>query len=528
MSQDAVGSLLVWLIFIPLVGIPLIALLKGKSAKYIALGVSLLPFLLSLFIYSEYLGIAAADYQNGYAFKAIYRWFGEPGPNGTWISSYDIKFIVGMDGISVFMVLLTTLLWPLSIWFSWSSISTHEKGYYMLLLILQTGVLGVFLSLDLVLFYVFFELGLIPMYFLIGIWGGKDRIYAALKFFLYTLTGSVLMLISILYIGSLVGSSTVGGVFTTDLETILNYVRTTGFAPDVQRWLFWGFAISFLIKVPVFPLHTWLPAAHVQAPTAGSVILAGLLLKMGTYGLIRYSLPLFPQASVQFAWIMALLGLIGVIYGAMAAMVQTDIKKLVAYSSVAHMGFIVMGIFAFTPEAMSGAVLQMLNHGISTGALFLIVGMIYDRRHSREIADFQGIAKVMPVFTLFFIIATLSSIGLPGLNGFVGEFLILIGSFGSTAFSQVYVVLATTGVIIAAVYMLWMFRRVMFGELTSDENRGLKDLTRREVLILMPLTVLMFVIGVYAMPFLSQIGTSSDAIVQQVLQATGTFQQAVK
>ncbi len=512
------ATLLTLTLFGALIGVPFILFAAPKYARTIALAASLLPLVLAVWLYIEFR--ATPPDANGYHFESIFRWFGQAGANGTWVGDYDIKYIIGVDGISIYLLLLTVLLFPLSIWFSAFSITTYERAYYCLLLLLEVGVLGVFLSLDIVLFYVFFEVGLIPMYFLIGLWGGKDRIYAAVKFFLYTLFGSVLMLISVLYLGHHVATGMQIGTFTGDLLTILDWLRTHPLPPDVQAWLFWGFAISFLIKVPVFPVHTWLPAAHVQAPTAGSVILAGLLLKMGTYGLVRFNLPLFPQASVDAAWIMGLLGLIGVIYGAMAAMVQTDIKKLVAYSSVAHMGFIVMGIFAFTPEAMAGALLQNINHGISTGALFLIVGMIYDRRHSRAIADFQGIAAIMPTFTLMFMLATLSSIGLPGLNGFVGEFLILLGTFQSAYIPAWMVVIATTGVIIAAVYMLWMFRRVMFGPLDKEENRQLTDLTRAEVAILLPLIALMFLIGFWATPFLQEIGRTSDALVQGVIQAT--------
>lgn len=519
MTQDQLALLLNIIVFAPALGVPLILLLRGDKAKYIAFGVSLVVFALSLVLYFYYRHYNIPENRvNGYLFQSAYYWFGQE-VNGVWQSRFDIKYITGVDGVSIYLVLLTTLLFPLSIWASWQSIEKHEKSYYILMLLLQVGVLGVFVSLDIFLFYVFFEVGLIPMYFLIGLWGGKDRIYAAVKFFLYTLTGSLLMLIAILYLGNYVGNAANNGTFTTDLFLITDYLKRSPIPLDVQTWLFWGFAISFLIKVPVFPVHTWLPAAHVQAPTAGSVILAGVLLKMGTYGLIRFSLPLFPQASMHFAWVMALLGVVGVIYGAMAAMVQTDIKKLVAYSSVAHMGFIVMGIFSFSPDAMSGAVLQMINHGISTGALFLIVGMIYDRRHTREIRDFQGIATQLPVFTLFFMLTTLSSIGLPGLNGFVGEFLILLGSFGTAYYSKTFTIIATTGVIIAAVYMLWMFRRVMFGALDKQANKELVDLDRREVAILIPLVILMFWIGLYATPFLQEIGASSDAIVGNVVRS---------
>ena len=514
-DQDLYSLLLNITLFLPLLGIPLV-LMAGKKAKYVAFAVSLLTFIISLVVYKGYMDIGRmAVGSSGYAFYKAYEL-----ASGSFLTGYDIKYIVGIDGISIYLVLLTTLLFPLSMWFSFGSVSKYQKGYYAMLLLLQTGVTGVFVSLDMVLFYMFFEVGLIPMYFLIGLWGGKDRIYASLKFFLYTLAGSVLLLIAIVYLGQYVASFIPGGqVFTSDLGTITHVLITQGIPFDIQLYLFLGFAISFLVKVPIFPVHTWLPDAHVQAPTAGSVILAGVLLKMGTYGLIRFCLPLFPEASLYYAPAISILALIGIIYGAMAAMVQTDIKKLVAYSSVAHMGFVVLGIFAMQKEAMSGAVLQMINHGISTGALFLLVGMVYDRRHSREIKDFQGIAKQMPTFTLFFIIATMSSIGLPGLNGFVGEFLILLGSFGSPVIDQWVVVVATTGVILAAVYMLWMFRRVMFGELDKAENQALTDLNRNEVAVLIPLTLLMFIIGFYASPFLQEINLSSDLVVDFVNNA---------
>lgn len=519
-EKDTLALIMNVMIFAPLAGVPLILALGRGSAKYIALVASLIPFVLSLILYAGYLNFSTLDATtaDGYVIDSAYRWFGEKLPSGEWVSRFDINYLTGIDGISVFLVLLTTFIFPISILFSWGSVNSREVGYYSLLLILEAGVTGVFLSLDLILFYVFFEMVLIPMYFLIGIWGGKDKIYASIKFFLYTLIGSLLMLICILYLGYYAGLEVNGGYFTSDLLKI----SQVQIPADVQWWLFAGFALSFAIKVPLFPLHTWLPDAHVQAPTAGSVILAAVLLKMGTYGLVRFCLPLFPIASVEFAPLMCLLGTIGIIYGAMASMVQTDIKKLVAYSSVSHLGFIVLGIFSFTEEAMSGAIIQMINHGISTGALFLIIGMIYDRRHTREIKDFQGIAKVVPVFTVFFMITTFSSIGLPGLNGFVGEFLILLGSFSSDVVSPVYAVLGTTGVIIAAVYMLWMFRRVMFGTLDKEENKSLTDLNSREIGILIPLVVLMFYIGFHATPMLKEIGKSSDRVVEKVLNAQNT------
>ena len=515
MEKETASVLLNVLIFSPLIGIPVLWAMKDKQVKYAALFFSVIPMLLSWLLYAQYLRFSTIEAAtDGMVFQTTWNWLGSQLNDGSWYSRFDVKFMTGIDGISIYLVLLTTLLFPLSIWFSWTSIHEKEKQYYLLLLLLYSGVLGVFVSLDLILFYLFFEVGLIPMYFLIGIWGGKNRLYAAVKFFLYTLVGSLMMLIAILYIGNMAGQEINNGIFTTDFYKI----SKISIPADIQIWLFLGFALSFAIKVPLFPLHTWLPDAHVQAPTSGSVILAGVLLKMGTYGLVRFCLPFFPQASVVFAPYLCALGVIGIIYGAMVAMVQTDIKKLIAYSSVAHMGFIILGIFSMNPDAMSGAVLQMINHGISTGALFLIVGMIYDRRHTREIKDFQGLAKQVPIFTLFFMITTLSSIGLPGLNGFVGEFLVLIGSFQSTYVSKAFAIISATGVIIAAVYMLWMFRRVMFGELDKTENKELTDLTRHEVLILMPLVVLMFVIGFHATPFLQEIGKSSDKILDVVVK----------
>ncbi|MCS7084705.1 MAG: NADH-quinone oxidoreductase subunit M [Bacteroidia bacterium] len=522
-ANDFYNLLLNVSVFLPLVGALLILPAGVRHAKTIALVVSLATLGVSLWVFGGYLQYANPAIETGdFAFKKAYYWLGYSSPQG-FVAPFDVKFITGLDGVSVYLYLLTALLFPLSIFFSWNSIDKLEKPYYILLLLLQTGVTGVFVALDLIMFYIFFEVGLIPMYFLIGIWGGKDRIYAAVKFFLYTLVGSLLMFVAILYLGfasaDAVAVKTEQSLsFTSDFYLILKHYAVP---ENLQRWLFWGFLISFAIKVPLFPFHTWLPDAHVQAPTAGSVLLAGVLLKLGTYGIVRFCLPLFPDASFAYAPTMAFLGLIGVIYGAMTAMVQTDVKKLVAYSSVAHMGFVVMGIFAMTEEAMSGAILQMINHGISTGGLFFLVGMVYDRRHTREIADYQGVAKVMPAFTLLFMITTLSSIGLPGLNGFVGEFLILLGSFKSPAFSGAFAVLAATGVIIAAVYMLWMFRRVFFGELDKKENQELTDLTSSEVLTMIPLVILMFVVGFYASPFLEHIGKSSDPIVQTVVKAVG-------
>ncbi|MEM6630527.1 MAG: NADH-quinone oxidoreductase subunit M [Bacteroidota bacterium] len=494
------------LIFTPLVGaLFILAFRSDQGARSLALIFSVIPFLASIWLYFSYTGEVAAGNvdENGFVYFINLPWFTSGG--------FEINYTLGLDGISIYLVLLTTLLFPLTIYFSWGSIGKHEIAYYILLLFLETGVIGFFLSLDMLLFYIFFEMVLIPMYFLIGIWGGKERIYASLKFFLYTLVGSLLMLIAIIYLGINVP----GKAFTTSYLTILEQAEV-GISTKV--WLFWAFTLSFAIKVPLFPVHTWLPDAHTQAPTAGSVILAGVLLKMGTYGLIRFCLPLFPEASVQFAPLLSGFAVVGIIYGAMAAMVQKDVKKLVAYSSVSHLGFIVLGIFAFTEEAMSGAIIQMVNHGIATGALFLVVGMIYDRRHTRMISDFQGLAKRVPIFTLVFMITVMASVGLPGLNGFVGEFLVLMGSFKSTVISQAFAIFAASGVIIAAVYLLWMFRRVMFGELDKEENRNLIDLNGREVAVMLPLIILMFWMGFYATPFLKQISSSSDKVVAFVLE----------
>jgi NADH-quinone oxidoreductase subunit M len=508
----------------PLIAVPLILLMDKKQAKVMALLGSLLPLALSILVYIQYLDNAAlgtaslngsipsATYNNFVVFSLGDWWFQIPG--------LDIKFMTGLDGISVYLLLLTTIIFPLTIYFSWGSIEKLEKPYYALLLILEVGVIGFFCALDMVLFYVFFEMVLIPMYFLIGIWGGKERIYASVKFFLYTLIGSLLMLIAIIWLGfeaagaanNLYPAETTSIVFTTDYHAILN----TDIPLGAQTWLFLAFAVSFAIKVPLFPLHTWLPDAHTQAPTAGSVILAGVLLKMGTYGLLRFCLPFFPEASQDFAPMMCFLAVVGIIYGGMAAMVQDDVKKLVAYSSVSHLGFIVLGIFSFTPDAINGAVIQMVNHGITTPGLFLLVGMIYDRRHTRMIADFGGLARQLPVFTLFFIITVLASVGLPGLNGFVGEFMVLVGSFDSQVVSGWWAVFAASGVIVAAVYLLWMFRRVMFGALDKEENKKLIDLDRREVLVMVPLVILMFWMGFNSGPFIEKIDKSSKVILRQM------------
>jgi len=488
--------LLTIIIFLPLLGAFLVAVAKclnlGDSAlKGIAFLVSLLTFVISV---SLYLNFDLVPENAGMKYYVDIQ----------WIEGLGIKYQIGIDGISLWIVLLTTFLMPICILASWNSVEKSISGFMIALLTLETAMIGVFCALDMFLFFVFWESILIPMYFLIGIWGGRRRIYATIKFVLYTMVGSALMLVGILYLYFQNNNS---------FDLLQLYGLAASIAPERQKLLFLAFFIAFAIKVPLFPFHTWLPDAHVEAPTAGSVILAGVLLKMGTYGIVRFCLPLFPAGVVAYTPLIVTLSVIGIVYGALVAMVQPDLKKLVAYSSVSHLGFVILGLFALNHQGLQGAILQMVNHGLSTGALFLIVGMIYERRHTRMIADFGGLSKSMPVFAVFFMIATLSSIGLPGLNGFVGEFMILLGSFVSGKFSRIYVVIATSGVVFAAVYMLWMFQRVMFGKLDNPKNQELKDLSAREIAVLVPIIVFIIWIGVYPKPFLSKIEKSVNNIV---------------
>ncbi|HEX6719751.1 MAG TPA: NADH-quinone oxidoreductase subunit M [Pyrinomonadaceae bacterium] len=428
--------------------------------------------------------------------------------NISWIGSIGARYHIAVDGISLWLVLLTTLLMPISILSSWTSIRKRQLSYYAFLLILQAAMIGVFVSLDLLLFYLFFEASLVPMFFLIGIWGGERRIYAAIKFFIYTAVGSLLMLAGIIALYFIYQPH------TFDYPALLQAIAANPLTPRAEFFLFVAFALAFCIKVPLFPFHTWLPDAHTEAPTAGSVILAGILLKMGTYGLLRFNLALFPNAARNWAPVIITLAVIGIIYGALVAMVQPDVKRLVAYSSVSHMGFVVLGLFSFTELGMQGALYQMLNHGVSTGALFLFVGFIYERRHTRLISEFGGLATPMPWFSTLFVIASLSSIGLPFLNGFVGEFLILIGTWTTNAVGKPWIVtmLAATGVIWAAVYMLWMLQRVVFGKVTNPENARLLDLNNREMALIFPLMILMLFMGVYPRVFLDRSKMSVETI----------------
>ncbi len=438
--------------------------------------------------------------------------------NVEWIPQFGLNYHIGIDGISVLLFMLTTIIIPFTVLSSFKYIQKRKKEYYIWLLFLEFTMLGAFVALNLFIFYIFWELMLIPMFFLIGIWGGPRRIYATVKFVLFTVVGSLMMLAAMIYLAILARNTF--GEFTFEFEQLFKL----NIPVQTQLWLFAAFALAFAIKVPMFPFHTWLPDAHVEAPTAGSVILAGVLLKMGCYGFIRLGIPLFSDAAHRAAPLMQLLAVIGIVYGACLALAQSDLKKLVAYSSISHLGYVMLGLFALTPEAIQGSILQMVNHGVSTGALFVLVGMIYERRHTREIADFGGLAYRLPVFSVAFMIITLSSVALPGTNGFVGEFLILLGSFkaawahflaGDGTFRLILMVFATSGVILGAFYMLWMVQRVFFGPLKHEENKNLKDLSLREMIVILPFIVFVFWIGIYPKPYLTKMEKSVNMYVEK-------------
>lgn len=487
-------------VFLPLIFALIVAVWPtARTLRPLALGLSIVEFFVSLAILHRFDSTTAA-------LQLVEQY--------PWIERFGITYFLGIDGLSIWLVLLTTFLTPIIILGSWTAIENRVKGFHVSLFILQTAMIGTFLALDAVFFYLFWELSLVPMYFMIGIWGGARRIYATVKFFIFTMIGSVLMLVAIIYMMFLTQDAF--GQMTSNLLTFykldIPFVGGNFFSP--QTLMFFAFALAFAIKVPVFPFHTWLPDAHVEAPTPGSVILAGVMLKMGTYGFLRWTIPLFPEAAEYWSWLFMLVGTIGIVYGALVAMVQPDIKKLVAYSSVSHMGYILIGLFAFNEFGIGGGLYQMLNHGISTGALFLLVGMIYERTHSREISKYGGLAGVLPIFTISFFIITMSSIAVPLTNGFVGEFLILLGAFkAQPAFAYV----AVTGVVLGAVYMLWMFKRVFFGEkgeLVKDEHHPLHDLNAREIVVLAPLVLMVFWMGIFPNHFLNYSKASIDHLVK--------------
>ncbi len=502
--QDHILSLVA---YIPLAGALLILFAvpkeKTRAIRGLATAVAGLDFAVSLFLW---FGFDRA--KDGFQFEEV----------ASWIPSLGVRYHFGIDGISLLLILLTTLLGVISIYSSFTAIHEREKEYYIFLLLLQTGMLGTFMTLDFFLFYVFWEVMLVPMYFLIGIWGGPRKLYAAIKFFLYTLAGSVLMLLGIIAVyfyntTGVLGVPGLGHPATFDIPTLT--ALTPAMPLHLQILLFFAFFFGFAIKVPMFPFHTWLPDAHVEAPTAGSVILAGVLLKMGTYGFVRFSLPMFPKA-IQTHWVLLLMvaiSIIGILYGAMVSLVQKDMKKLVAYSSVSHLGFVMLGVFALNSAGLRGGILQMINHGISTGALFLLVGIIYERRHTRMIAEYGGLARQMPLYATYFLIMALSSMGLPLLNGFIGEFTILSGAFDRNFWWAFW---ALWGIVLGAAYLLWLYQRVFFGELSNPANQKLSDLSLREQWTLIPLVLCAFWIGIYPKPFFALIEKPVQKIVEQV------------
>ncbi|UCG26184.1 MAG: NADH-quinone oxidoreductase subunit M [Chloroflexota bacterium] len=485
--------------FFPLLGMLALLLLRpfkvesDKLIKQIAIGTAVITLIISI--------VVLIQFDPSDPFLQLEE-------QVTWIPSLGISYHMGVDGTSILFIMLTTFITLLAVISSWSAIKEQVRQYYIFMLLLLTGMIGVFLAQDLFLFYIFWEFTLIPMYFLIGMWGGERRVYAAIKFFLYTMAGSLLMLLAILYLGLNTG--------TFDLPDLIAN-REAFAAADVQRLLFLGFAIAFAVKVPIFPFHSWLPDAHTEAPTAGSVILAGVLLKMGTYGFIRFNLPLFPEASTYFAPAIAILAIIGIIYGAIVSFPQKDVKRLVAYSSVSHLGFVMLGIFSLNAAGLQGGILQGINHGLSTGALFFLVGILYEQRHTRAMSAFGGIWRAMPLFTALSLVVILSSMGLPGLNGFVGEFTILLGSMGAEEAlgpnPWIYTAFAASGVILAAIYLLWMFQRVFMGPLDKEENRRLRDVNRRELAIFIAFLIFIVWIGIYPSPYFELMDSSVARLV---------------
>ncbi len=496
------NGLLTILTFFPLVGIVAIMLLKplkresDNLIRQVAIATAAITFIISAVVLVQF-------NPDQPSLQLIDK--------AEWIPTLGVTYFLAVDGLSVLFVMLTSFIALLAIIASWSQIQTQVKQYYVFMLLLEVGMTGVFLAQDLFLFYIFWEFTLIPMYFLIGIWGGERRVYASIKFFLYTMAGSLLMLLAILYLG-----------LSNDTFSVPALVagRDAFGALDVQRLLFLGFAIAFAIKVPIFPFHSWLPDAHTEAPTAGSIILAGILLKMGTYGFIRFNLPLFPEASDYFAPLIAVLAIIGIIYGAIVSFAQTDVKRLVAYSSVSHLGFVMLGIFSLNAVGLQGAILQGVNHGLSTGALFFLVGILYEQRHTRAMSAFGGVWRAIPLFTALSLIVVLSSMGLPGLNGFVGEFTILLGSMDATeslgSNAWIYTAFAASGVILAAIYLLWMFQRVFMGPLDNPENKKLRDVNRRELAIFLAFLLFIFWIGIYPNPYFEVMESSVERLVGSV------------
>jgi NADH-quinone oxidoreductase subunit M len=488
------ASLLTFLILVPVLGAIIVGLLprEPKSlARGVAFAIGVLEFALSLGLLVLWNPNAPFQFEQSVP----------------WVKSLGIQWHLGVDGFSVWLVILATFMTPIAMLSSFRSVESRVKEYMICFLILEAGMVGTFVALDLFVFYVFWELTLIPMYFIIGIWGGERRVYAAVKFVIYTMAGSLLMLGAILYV-----------YFKTGVSSFdLAMLKTKALPAGDQLWPFLAFALAFAIKVPMFPLHTWLPDAHVEAPTGGSVLLAAVLLKMGTYGFVRWAFPLFPAVAIDAAPWIALLATIGITYGALVSYAQKDLKKLIAYSSVSHLGFVMLGLASMDPKAIEGASYQMLNHGISTGALFLLVGVLYDRRHTKALDEFGGLARVMPAFAVVFGLIVFSSIGLPGLNGFVGEFLILIGSFSSALpYAKILTAVATTGVILGAVYMLWAYQKVVFGPITREENKSLRDLSWREIACFVPLCILVVFMGIYPKPFLGKMTSTTEAYVAEM------------